>query len=198
MSKFILRNRTRGFTVVSNEVIKVLKTNIDALGLYVHLLSLPDDWEFYKTQLCSEYKIGIKKLERLLKVLSGHGLINYGQERNNKGQFKKFYMEIYDLETLPKPVDKVPEPVGHSCRTVKTVRRFREATKEEVTKEVCLKQKKQKSFCENEKRHTFADSMDMMSREREQIAKHEEHKRSPMPDTLRSLCKSLVQGVNDG
>lgn len=191
MSKFILRNRTRGFTIVSNEVIKVLKTNIEALGLYVHLLSLPDDWEFYKTQLCAEYKIGIKKLEKLLKALSEFGLVKYGQERNDKGQFTRFYLEIYDVETIDQPVDNSPQPVGHSCRTVETVRRFGEATKEEVTKEGCFKQKKQKSSYENEKRHGFADSMNAMASEDKSAAENEVFKRTVMPDNLKCLIDKL-------
>jgi len=193
MSKFILRNRTRGFTIVSNEVIKVLKSNVEALGVYVHLLSLPDEWSFYKTQLCSEYKIGIKKLERILKVLKDFGLVKYGQERNDKGQFETFYLEIYDLETIAKPVDKEAEPVGHSCRTVETVRRSGEAIQQEVIKEESFKATKHiKRSYENEKRHDFAGSMNQMAREKECIQRSDGFKRTKMPDHLRCLYKSLT------
>lgn len=136
MSKHILRKRHSGFTIVSNNVINVLKGNLEALGLYLHLLSLPDNWEFYKTHLCKEYQIGIKKLEKLLKVLASFELVQYGQKRNEKGQFEAFYMDIYDLDTIK--INKLEEnsPDGHFCRTAKTVRRSGEAIKEVLKKEV--------------------------------------------------------------
>jgi hypothetical protein len=167
MSKFILRKRTSGFTTVSNTVINCLKNNLRALGFYLYLLSLPNDWEFYKTQLAKECKVGIKKVDDLLKILRGRGLVNYGQERNEKGQFERFFLEVFDTEQVLIPIDecenahdepahahaqmgskneqmrmqntpKTPdaigfEPDGNFCRTAKTVGRFREATKEEIT-----------------------------------------------------------------
>jgi len=145
MSKHILRKHVFGFTSVSNNVIKILKNDLPALGLYLYLLSLPDNWEFYKTQICKECKIGIKKLEKLLHTLGSFGLVQYGQKRDEQGRFMNFYMDIYDTETLKikeldKPVQTV-QPVGQNCRTAETVGRFGEAIKEELTKEELNKTK---------------------------------------------------------
>ena len=132
MSKFVLRKRCSGFTVISNNVIAVLKDDPFCLGVYAYLLSLPNDWEFYKTELAKTFKCGIKKLEAHLKRLRSHGLVDFGQERNEKGQFERFTLDIFDTE---QPIS----PVGQNCRTVKTVGRSGEATKKEVTKKEKLK-----------------------------------------------------------
>jgi len=143
MSKHILRKHVHGFTTVSNNLIKALKIDLTTLGLYVHLLSLPDNWEFYKTQLCKDCHIGIKKLEKHLRTLQDMGLVNYGQKRDENGRFTQFYMDIYDTETVKavssegkkenKKLSTAPE--GQNCRTAKTVGRFREAIKEVHSKE---------------------------------------------------------------
>lgn len=143
MSKHVLRQRTQGWTTASNKVIDTLQDDPFALGIYIGLLRLPDDWEFYKTELCKRFKCGIKKLEKALKRLKLHGLIEYGQERNDKGQFERFTLEIFDTEQPKTQNQKLQEPDGHFCRTVKTVRRFGEATKEEITKEKINKQKRE-------------------------------------------------------
>lgn len=142
MAKFVLRKRSSGFTTLSNNVIAVLKDDVFALGLYVYLLSLPDNWEFYKTELCSSLKCGIKKLEQKLKRLKSHGLVQFGQERNEKGQFERFTLDIFDTET-PICSKNEEKPVGQNCRTVKTVRRFQEAIKEVITKKEKNKQKRE-------------------------------------------------------
>ncbi len=141
MSKFILRKRTSGFTTVSNNVIHVLKGNLEVLGLYLYLLSLPDDWEFYKTHLCKEFSIGIKKLEKLLKILSSFELVQYGQKRNEKGQYETFYIDIYDTETIKINKLENSSPVGQNCRTVKADGRSGEATKEVLQNKQLLKNK---------------------------------------------------------
>lgn len=146
MSKYILRKHVHGFTSVSNNVIKALKDDLEALGFYLFILSLPDNWEFYKTFLAKECKIGIKKLERILKKLGSFGLVQYGQKRDEHGRFSEFYLDIYDLETLKinelEKSQHVEPPVGQNCRTVETVGRSGEAIKETLTKET-LKTKKE-------------------------------------------------------
>lgn len=139
MSKFILRKRGVGFTTVSNNVIKELKKDLASLGLYTYLLHLPDNWTFYKTFICKDCAIGIKRLDNTLKKLCALGLVQYGQKRNAQGRFSEFYMDIYDIETIRsndlQGEDVQITPEGQNCRTVETVGRSGEAIKEEVTKE---------------------------------------------------------------
>ncbi len=139
MSKHILKKHIFGFTAVSNNTIRMLKDNLPCLGLYLYLLSLPDDWQFYKTQLCKDCKIGIKKLEKFINYLGTFGLVQYGQLRNAQGRFEQFQMHIYDLETLKinnlNVSRTIAQPVGQNCRTAETVRRSREAIQEIINKE---------------------------------------------------------------
>lgn len=140
MSKYTLRKHTFGFTIVSNAVIQELKTDLECLGFYTYILSLPDNWTFYKTQLAKGCKIGIKKLDRILKKLGSFDLVKCGQKRNEQGQFSDFYMDIYDLDTLK--INKLDEelqidpPEGQNCRTAETVGRSGEAIQETYTKEI--------------------------------------------------------------
>lgn len=210
MSKIILKKRVHGFTIVSNNVIFVLKNNLEALGFYLYLLSLPDEWEFYKTVLAKECSIGIKKVDKLLRVLKDFGLVKYGQERNEKGRFERFFLEIYDVEQINEP----KSPDGNFCRTVETVGRIGEAIKEEVIKKESFSLKnKYKSFykdneknkksvdkCkkiraekkkENEKKHDFAESMNKMAQEKKHIEENEKLKYAPMPSNLKTFIQSL-------
>jgi hypothetical protein len=130
MSKFILRKRTSGFTTVSNNVIHALKGNLQVLGLYLYLLSLPDNWEFHKTHLCKECHIGINKIDKLLKILSSFELVQYGQKRDEQGRFEHFYMDIFDLESIKiNNLKNEVQPV-YENRGTETVAPSQEAIKE--------------------------------------------------------------------
>lgn len=161
MSKFILKKRVSGFTITSNNVIHSLKCNLQALGFYLYLLSLPDNWEFYKTNLSKECSIGIKKVDKLLQILKSYGLVKYGQERNEKGQFERFFLEIYDVEQIKQEHEEsYPQdlPDGNFCRAAKTVGRIGEAIKEEIkNKNKKLKNKRGKEPLEPQNRLTLSD-----------------------------------------
>ena len=140
MSKFILRKRTSGFTTVSNNVIHALKGKLDVLGLYLYLLSLPDNWQFYKTTLCKECSVGINKLDKMLKTLSEFELVQIGQKRNMNGRFEPVHFEIFDLEhvkesikinNLEKELEKTGSPFYENRGTV-TVAPSQEAIKEVI------------------------------------------------------------------
>lgn len=194
MSKHILRHRTSGFTTVSNNVIHTLKGDLECLGFYLYLLSLPDNWEFYKTEIMNTCNIGMKKLDTLLKKLSTHGLIVYGQKRDGKGQFSHFFIDIYDTESLknnniesyPQDETIIDSPVGNFCRTDSTAKRFQQPIKEVLQNKDFNKQNKDKSSCvktqkaENQKRHDFADSMDKNANESRHIKEHGERKKLEM------------------
>lgn len=83
------------FTSVSNKVIQNLN-NYEALGLYVYLLSLPEDWVFYKKQLAEHANIGREKINKLLKLLADHNLIEYAQQRSDGGRFAQIDLHVKD------------------------------------------------------------------------------------------------------
>lgn len=146
MSKHTLRKHLSNFTIVSNEIIKILKNDLSSLGFYLHIVSLPDNWVFYKTVLAKECGIGMNKLEKILKKLKSFGLIQYGQKRNEKGRFSEFYLDVYDLETL-KINDITPDVKNH--RTVETVAPSQEAIQETYTNKKRSKDNKERGALSN-------------------------------------------------
>jgi len=87
-----LKNKS-GYCIVTNEIAQAFRKHPAVLGLYVFLLSLPDDWIFHKTWLRKELGLGIHKLNSYLKLLSNHCLIKTTQIRKS-GKFADFEMEI--------------------------------------------------------------------------------------------------------
>lgn len=99
VQKFIINKESSNFTIVPNKVIQGIK-DLELLGFYVYLLSLPPQWTFYKTQLKEHTKLGINKLEKFLSKLAQMRLIEIAQMRNEKGHFAHFDLRILNGESF--------------------------------------------------------------------------------------------------
>jgi len=74
VQKYVVTQDETGFTLLKNHVLQNF-CDVEALGLWVYLASLPPNWTFYKQQIASHFKIGRERLNRLLNVLCQHNLI---------------------------------------------------------------------------------------------------------------------------
>jgi len=93
--------------------------NMEALGLYCYLHSLPNNWEFHKNHLKNHANIGINKLNTLLKILEKHALIKTVQIRTPQGRFAHFDLEVDDGSSfIINPLDESCAPFNENRDTV--------------------------------------------------------------------------------
>ena len=86
VQKYVVSQEETGFTILKNYVLQNF-TDLEALGVWVYLASLPPNWTFYKEQLKDHFKIGRERLNRILQTLSNHNLIRIENTRDTKGRF---------------------------------------------------------------------------------------------------------------
>lgn len=95
VKKFIVGSKKISFTSIPNKVLQGIQ-DVQALGLFVYLASLPPSWEFYKESIRDHFGIGIHRLNELFKKLEGYNLVNLTQVRNDKGRFTHTVIDIDD------------------------------------------------------------------------------------------------------
>lgn len=175
------------FTTVSTKVVQNLK-NYEALGLYTYLVSLPEDWIFYKDHLKEHAGIGRDKLNKLLRLLQAHNLIEYQQNRSPSGQFTQFDLHVKDgldfisLDiSVPKPKSKTPlteKPLTENQLLVNSTYKRNKDKRNNNTKEIFKSSEKRStrrsyvsdSFTPNEKHVSLANDLNLnVETEREQF-----------------------------
>lgn len=119
VQKFRISKKQFSFTTIPNQVLQGLAGQLDALGLYCYLASLPEGWEFYKSHLQETCNVGVNKLDRLLKILSNCGLVTISQVRTCAGKFAHFSMEVNDGTSFKN--NDLDEFAHRSMKTVPTV-----------------------------------------------------------------------------
>lgn len=95
VQKYRVSKNEGNFTTFPNKVLQNLH-NMEALGLYCFLHSLPAGWEFHKNHLRKHTNLGINKLNNLLKTLEEFALIKVVQIRDEKGRFAHFDLQVND------------------------------------------------------------------------------------------------------
>jgi hypothetical protein len=99
VQKLVVTQDETGFTMINNHVLQNL-TDIEALGFWVYLASLPPNWTFYKQQLQSHFKIGRERMTRILNVLKSHALITLTNQRDAQGKFVHLHIHVCNSPSL--------------------------------------------------------------------------------------------------
>lgn len=102
MTNKVVFNDSDDYTVVLNSAIQNSALSHQAIGLYVHMLSLPSDFDFSLNGLTELSKEGVKSVRSMLKELESFGYINRTRMHGDNG---KFYYK-YEINYKPEVKDK--------------------------------------------------------------------------------------------
>lgn len=87
------------YVIINKKALNDTRLSLKAKGLMAILLSLPDDWEIYETELVKRSADGKSSLNSGIKELMKFGYLERTVKRNKKGQFKGYKYVVY--ESLP-------------------------------------------------------------------------------------------------
>lgn len=107
----IRKDGDQNFTILSNSVIRDETLSWKARGLFGYLWSLPEDWEFYETEITKHATDGRDSTRSGLDELEEHGYLSRTRERNEKGQVKSAIWILHEHPKKPvqeKPVSENP------------------------------------------------------------------------------------------
>ena len=98
------------YYVLSYEIINK-DWSADALGVLVYVLSRPDNWKIYPSQLAKKFNCGKHKMTRILKEIRDKGHAVYIKKRDASGKFSTELSEwIFTEEPQPENQTLVKQP----------------------------------------------------------------------------------------
>jgi hypothetical protein len=153
VEKFIVTKDDSGYTILPNKVLKGLQPYPTALGVWCSLASLPQQWEFYKDKIYSDFNIGRDKLKKIFEILEKCNLIVVTQLRDSQGRFGDWSLHVKNgtefipftgfQSTVKTPFTDLPLTVNQSLVNSTYKRKTDLSSKD-------FKEKKEKSFCVSE------------------------------------------------
>lgn len=109
----IRSKRTRNFTVLNNDLIRDATLSFKARGLLQYMLSMPDDWKFYVSELAKHSsKEGEGAIRSAITELEETGYMRRIRKRGKGGKFEAVDWEVLDEPAFSPHVKKphVDEP----------------------------------------------------------------------------------------
>lgn len=103
----IRQKRKKRFSIIDNQVIENKNLSWGARGLLEYMLSKPDDWKFYMSELITHSnKDGRDKTYGFMDELKKYGYVTRKQKRNSNGKFGN-----QDLIVTDSPLTGFPDTV---------------------------------------------------------------------------------------
>lgn len=108
----IRAKRKTNFTMISNTGLSDKNLSFKAKGVLAYMLSLPDDWVFYETELTNHATDGRDSVRSALKELEKHGYLVREQSRTKGGKFSEIDWRVYDEPSTENPSTVKPSAVN--------------------------------------------------------------------------------------
>ena len=99
----ITKKLTNNFTVVTNVVPKNDKMSLEAKGMYLVLLGLPDNWTFSVSGLSRLSNSSKERTSKAIKELEEFGYLKRERFQDNKGFWRANYI-ITDTPNTENPI----------------------------------------------------------------------------------------------
>jgi len=96
------------YTIINNTAFRDDRLSAKAKGLLAYMLTMPDDWTFYETELTNHFKDGRDGLRSGLKELQDARYLVRERKRNDNGTFSDTDWILYEVPQTEKP--KVEKP----------------------------------------------------------------------------------------
>ncbi len=106
----IRQKRKERFSIIDNRVIEDKRLSWGARGLLEYMLSKPDDWKFYMSELISHSdKDGRDKTYGYMDELKKYGYVTRKQKRNSNGKFGNQDLVVTDQPLTGFPYTAKPD-----------------------------------------------------------------------------------------
>ena len=128
------------YVCISNDVIQRKDLSMQAKGLLVYLLSLPEDWELHKSEVWKHFSNGRDAVFRAFEELEKLGYIQGKKFRDEKGRFQHQYI-VYEEPITPQLKNR-----NGKTDTVfqEVISKHKQSKYKEVKKDFFKKEEKQK------------------------------------------------------
>ena len=103
-------DRSGGFTVLPNGILRESRLSLKTKGLFAILASLPPDWEYSVSGLAVVCGVGRDSIRSSLKELEAAGYLERGQAHEDSGRFGGNVYILHETSTTPdvKPLPGFP------------------------------------------------------------------------------------------
>ena len=100
--------KNKNYTVISNYIFNEKDISAKAKGLFCYMMTLPDDWVFYRTEVYKHFPEGRTALDSAWNELEKHGYITQRKVKGDDGKFGGIEYTLHEKPVTDKPHTENP------------------------------------------------------------------------------------------
>ena len=124
MGNFSKQKIETGFTQIPNEILRNPNTTAKAKWLHCYLISRPDDWTFYLSEIVNNTKEGRTVIENAMEELIEHGYVTRNRMRDENGRLGAYHYHVrytpMQVSYSSSPTVEKPQQLNHSRKPTPT------------------------------------------------------------------------------
>lgn len=136
----IQKDKSNPYVMINRECLKDKRLSAKAKGILAYLLSLPDNWRLYETELTRHFTDGRDSIRSGIKELIRAGYISRGnRRRDDQGRLKEYEYSVYETPQIQLLDSCVgfsnvgqPNTINNNCSESKPAPKKRHKTEWEV------------------------------------------------------------------
>jgi len=97
MIKRVVKDKETPYLMMNKSAIYDNTLSFKAKGIFAYLLSRPDDWQVYESEIVKHSTDGIASVKAGIKELIDKGYIIRFRIRNEKGKFQGYSYDVYEV-----------------------------------------------------------------------------------------------------
>lgn len=105
----IRAKKQKNYTIVSNHIFKNNDISARAKGVYAYIMTLPDDWKLYKSELFNRFSEGKKAIDTAFKELEENQYISKKRVKNKFGKFEGWEYTVFEHPATETPISDQSE-----------------------------------------------------------------------------------------
>ncbi len=104
----IKRHHTESYSVMANHCLRNKSLSAKAKGIFAYIMSLPEDWKLYRTELTNHFTDGKDSIRSGFDELIQAGYIIATESRDVTGRMAGWDYDIYEIPHTEKPTAENP------------------------------------------------------------------------------------------
>jgi hypothetical protein len=93
----VVKDKENPYVLLNKTFLNDTDISLKSKGLLAYLMSMPDDWQIYESELVKHHKDGKDSLSSAIKELIKNGYISRTRTRDEKGRLKAYEYRVYEV-----------------------------------------------------------------------------------------------------
>lgn len=100
-------NKENPYVIINKESVWDSNLSLEAVGLWTRLMSRPDNWKVYTSELCISCNCGKERIQRILRELIEGGFAFRYRPHKENGQFENWETVVFETKKSKEEIQKM-------------------------------------------------------------------------------------------